>query len=75
MKLMTKEVENLFKKIGRQEDVEDPIVVAIFSTPAEAEIGGRRSIFLKTGNVLDMFQSLVTTVTSGDTSAWLSLRA
>ncbi|MFH1294262.1 MAG: DUF2958 domain-containing protein [Pseudomonadota bacterium] len=31
---MTKEVENLFKKIGRQEEVEDPIVVAHFFNPS-----------------------------------------
>ena len=34
MKLMTKEIEKLFKKTGRQEDVEDPIVVAHFFNPS-----------------------------------------
>jgi hypothetical protein len=33
MKLMTKEIEALFKKIGRQEKVDDPIVVAKFFNP------------------------------------------
>ena len=33
MKLITKEVESLFKKIGRQEKVDDPIVVAKFFNP------------------------------------------
>jgi hypothetical protein len=33
MKLMTKEVEALFKRFGRQEDNSDPIVVAHFFNP------------------------------------------
>jgi hypothetical protein len=33
MKLITKEVESLFKKIGRQEKVDDPIVIAKFFNP------------------------------------------
>ena len=33
MKLLTKEIESLFKKIGRQEKVDDPIVVAKFFNP------------------------------------------
>ena len=33
MKLITKDIENLFKKIGRQEKVDDPIVVAKFFNP------------------------------------------
>ncbi len=33
MKLLTKEIENLFKKIGRQEKVDDPIVVVKFFNP------------------------------------------
>ena len=33
MKLMTKELERQFEKIGRQEDVDDPIVVAHFFNP------------------------------------------
>lgn len=32
-KMMTKEIERKFKKIGRQEDVEDPIVVAKYFNP------------------------------------------
>jgi hypothetical protein len=36
MKLMTKEIERKFKKIGRQENVKDPIVVAKFFNPAGA---------------------------------------
>lgn len=34
MKLLTKEIEERFKKTGRQEDVEDPIVIARFFNPA-----------------------------------------
>ena len=34
MKLLTKEIEKNFQKIGRQEDVKDPIVVAKFFNPA-----------------------------------------
>ena len=33
MKLLTKEIEERFKKIGRQEEVEDPIVLARFFNP------------------------------------------
>ena len=33
MKLITKEIENLFKKIGNQERVDDPIVVVKFFNP------------------------------------------
>ena len=33
MKLITKEIEGLFKKIGRQEKVDDPIVVVKFFNP------------------------------------------
>jgi hypothetical protein len=36
MKLMSKEIEREFKKIGRQEDVKDPIVVCKFFNPAGA---------------------------------------
>ena len=36
MKLMTKQIEEQFKKIGRQEDVKDPIVVCKFFNPAGA---------------------------------------
>ena len=36
MKLMTKEIEALFKKIGRQEKVDDPIVVVKFFNPTGA---------------------------------------
>ena len=36
MKLMTKEIENLFKKLGRQEKLDDPIVVAKFFNPTGA---------------------------------------
>ena len=36
MKLITKEIEALFKKIGRQERVDDPIVVAKFFNPTGA---------------------------------------
>jgi hypothetical protein len=36
VKLMTKEIENLFKKLGRQEKVDDPIVVAKFFNPTGA---------------------------------------
>jgi len=34
MKLMSKEIEGKFKKIGRQEDVKDPIVVCKFFNPS-----------------------------------------
>ena len=34
MKLMNKEIERKFKKIGRQEDVKDPIVVCKFFNPS-----------------------------------------
>jgi hypothetical protein len=34
MKLITKELEEQFKKVGRQENVEDPIVIAKFFNPA-----------------------------------------
>lgn len=33
MKLLTKEIEERFKKTGRQEEVEDPIVIARFFNP------------------------------------------
>lgn len=33
MKLLTKEIEERFAQVGRQEDVEDPIVVARFFNP------------------------------------------
>jgi hypothetical protein len=33
VKLLTKEIEGLFKKLGRQERVDDPIVVAKFFNP------------------------------------------
>jgi hypothetical protein len=33
VKLLTKEIEGLFKKLGRQEKVDDPIVVAKFFNP------------------------------------------
>ena len=33
MKLLTKEIENMFKKVGYQDGVEDPVVVAKFFTP------------------------------------------
>ena len=36
MKLLTKEIVEMFKKIGRQEDVKDPIVVCKFFNPAGA---------------------------------------
>lgn len=36
MKLMTKELEKRFAEVGRQEDVEDPIVVAKFFNPTGA---------------------------------------
>jgi len=36
VKLITKEVEGLFKKIGRQEKVDDPIVVVKFFNPTGA---------------------------------------
>ena len=36
MKLLNKEIEEKFKKIGRQEDVKDPIVVCKFFNPAGA---------------------------------------
>jgi len=36
MKLMTKELENKFKKIGKQDEGDDPIVVAKFFNPAGA---------------------------------------
>jgi hypothetical protein len=36
MKLMTKEIEKEFKRIGRQEDVKDPIVVCKFFNPSGA---------------------------------------
>lgn len=36
MKLITKEIEALFKKIGRQGKVDDPIVVAKFFNPTGA---------------------------------------
>ena len=34
MKLMTKEIENLFKKLGSQEKLDDPIVVVKFFNPS-----------------------------------------
>lgn len=34
MKLLTKEIINEFKKVGSQEQVEDPIVIARFFNPA-----------------------------------------
>lgn len=33
MKLLTKAIEKRFAKIGRQEDVEDPIIIAKFFNP------------------------------------------
>ena len=36
MKLLTKELEKRFAKIGKQEDIEDPIVVAKFFNPTGA---------------------------------------
>lgn len=36
MKLMTKELEEEFKKVGSQEDVKDPIVVCKFFNPTGA---------------------------------------
>lgn len=36
MQLMTRELEAQFKKVGRQEDVKDPIVVCKFFNPAGA---------------------------------------
>lgn len=36
MKLLTKEIEQQFSAVGRQEDVEDPIVIAKFFNPAGA---------------------------------------
>lgn len=36
MKLMTKELPKQFEKVGRQEDIKDPIVVAKFFNPAGA---------------------------------------
>ncbi len=36
MKLLTKELEKAFAEVGRQEDVDDPIVVAHFFNPAGA---------------------------------------
>lgn len=33
MKLLTKELENRFKKVGSQENIEDPIVIAKFFNP------------------------------------------
>ena len=33
MKLLTKEIESMFKKVGYQDGVEDPVVVAKFFTP------------------------------------------
>jgi hypothetical protein len=36
MKLLTKELEKRFKKIGKQENVKDPIVVAKFFNPTGA---------------------------------------
>ena len=36
MKLLTKEIENKFKKIGSQQGVKDPIIVAKFFNPTGA---------------------------------------
>ena len=36
MQLLTKELLNRFEKVGRQEDVNDPIVIAKFFNPAGA---------------------------------------
>jgi hypothetical protein len=36
MQLLTKELLNRFEKVGRQEDVSDPIVIAKFFNPAGA---------------------------------------
>ena len=36
MKLVTKELEKRFKKVGRQEDVKDPVIIAKFFNPAGA---------------------------------------
>jgi len=36
MKLMTKELEKRFAKVGRQEDVKDPIIIAKFFNPQGA---------------------------------------
>jgi len=36
MKLLTKELEKRFKKVGRQENVKDPIVIAKFFNPQGA---------------------------------------
>jgi hypothetical protein len=33
MKLLTKEIENKFAQVGRQDNVEDPIVIAKFFNP------------------------------------------
>ena len=33
MQLLTKEIENQFKKIGRQENVDDPLIIAKFFDP------------------------------------------
>ena len=36
MKLLTKELEKRFAEVGRQEDVEDPIVIAKYFHPASS---------------------------------------
>ena len=36
MKLMTKALEERFEKVGRQDDISDPIVIAHFFNPAGA---------------------------------------
>lgn len=38
MKLLTKEIEKRFKKVGSQQEVEDPIVVAKFFNPLGSEV-------------------------------------
>lgn len=43
MKLMTNELENEFKKIGRQDGVNDPIIVAKFFNPVGDGIPPQRS--------------------------------
>ena len=43
MKLMTKELEAHFKKVGSQEAVDDPIVLVKFFDPSGSATRGRRA--------------------------------
>ncbi len=66
MQLLTKELLNRFEKVGRQEEVSDPIVIAKFFNPAGAGTWYATEYDPNQKNFSDTFPSLATGTMNGD---------